>query len=110
MSSNKDSASRWLNRKVTEAKRAYISAAVCTLLSAGCFVVFSWYLSGFAALWLRDGIIGSTILLYGLVFLTGRYLFAHVASLCNYQAANAIVSNMKKSCIRYYLTIAGRTP
>lgn len=96
MSSNQESASLWLNKKLAKAKGAYISASIFTILSAGCFVVFCWYLSEFAALWLDDGVILPNILLYALVFLTGRYIFAHFASLFNYNAGNAIVSQIKK--------------
>ncbi|MCC8094335.1 MAG: hypothetical protein LIP05_02595 [Tannerellaceae bacterium] len=92
MSSNQESASQWLNKKIGEVKGLYISASVCTLLSAGCFVVFCWYLAGFAAGWLDKGEILPDTLLYALVFLTGRYILAYFASLFNYQAGNAIVS------------------
>ena len=94
--STKDNASRWLNGKIAEAKGFYIWASIFTLLSAGCFVVFCWYLSGFAASWLDTGEISPTVLLYALAFLTGRYIFAHFASLSNYNAGNTIVSKIKK--------------
>jgi len=96
MSSNQESASLWLNKKLAKAKGAYISASVFTILSAGCFVVFCWHLSEFAALWLDDGVILPNTLLYALLFLTGRYIFAHFASLFNYNAGNTIVSKIKK--------------
>lgn len=96
MSSNQESASRWLNKKLAKAKGAYISASVFTILSAGCFVVFCWYLSEFAASWLNDGLILPNALLYAAVFLTGRYILAHFASLFNYKAGNIIVSKIKK--------------
>jgi len=38
MSSKEESASRWLGKRLVEAKGAYISASVLTMLSAGCFV------------------------------------------------------------------------
>lgn len=96
MDSNQDNASRWLGKKVIEAKGAYISASVLTILSAGCFIIFCWYLSDFAALWLNDGIVLPQILLYASIFLTGRYIFAHFASLLNYKAGDIIVSKIKK--------------
>ncbi|MCC8146015.1 MAG: ATP-binding cassette domain-containing protein [Bacteroidales bacterium] len=96
MSSDKQTASRWLNKKVAEVKGSYISASVFTILSVGCFILFSWYLSGFAALWLLDGLVLSTQLLYALVFLAGRYIFAYFASQLNYKAGNIIVSKIKK--------------
>lgn len=96
MNSNQESASRWLGKKIVEAKSAYISAALLTLLSAVSFVVFCWYLSGFAASWLSGGTILPNQLLYALVFLTGRYIFAHFASQLNYNAGNIIVSKVKK--------------
>ncbi|PXV62398.1 ATP-binding cassette subfamily C protein CydD [Dysgonomonas alginatilytica] len=96
MSSNQESASRWLNKKLAKAKGAYISASVLTILSAGCFVIFCWYLSEFAASWLNNGLILPNALLYASVFLTGRYILAHFASLFNYKAGNIIVSKIKK--------------
>lgn len=96
ISSSQESASRWLGKKIAEAKDAYISAAIFTILSAGCFIVFCWYLSGFAALWLNEGLVLPNILLYAAIFLTGRYIFAHFASLFNYKAGNIIVSKIKK--------------
>ncbi len=96
MSSKHESATRWLNKKITEATGTYAAASVCTLLSGACFVVFCWYLSGFAAPWVDKGEVSPTPLLYALVFLTGRYIFAHVASLLNYRAGNTIVTRIKK--------------
>lgn len=96
MSSNQENASRWLGKKIAEAKSAYISASVLTVLSAGCFIIFCWYLSGFAASWLNDGQFLPNALLYASVFLMGRYIFAHYASLFNYKAGNIIVSKIKK--------------
>lgn len=96
INSNKDNASKWLGKKIVEAKGAYTSASIFTILSAGCFVIFCWYLSGFAASWLNDGLILPNVLLYALAFLTGRYIFAHFASLFNYKAGNIIVSRIKK--------------
>ena len=97
MNSNQESASRWLTKWIPEAKRLYIFASVCTLISAGCFVVFSWYLSEFAASWLNYGQILPHTLLYASVFLTGRYVFAHFSSLINYRAGNIIVSKIKRN-------------
>lgn len=96
MSSNQENASRWLGKKIAEAKGAYISASAFTILSAGCFVIFCWYLSEFAASWLNEGVILPNTLLLALLFLTGRYLLAHFASLFNYNAGNIIVSKIKK--------------
>lgn len=96
MSSNQENGSRWLGKKIAEAKGAYFSASILTLFSAGCFVVFCWLLSGFAASWLSGGPISPNVLLYAIVFLTGRYIFAHFASLLNYNAGNIIVSKIKK--------------
>jgi ATP-binding cassette subfamily C protein CydD len=96
MDSTPKSASQWLNKKIPEAKNTYISAAGLTVLSTGCFVVFSWYLSGFAASWLYNGLILPQTLLYALIFLTGRYVCAHFASKLNYRAGNIIVSKIKK--------------
>lgn len=96
MEDNEKSASRWLNRKIPEAKKIYISASVFTLISAGCFVVFCWYLSGFAAAWVVDGLIFPNDLLIASVFLTGRYIFAHFASQLNYNAGNSIVTKVKR--------------
>ncbi|GAO28577.1 ATP-binding cassette domain-containing protein [Geofilum rubicundum] len=90
-----ESASRWLSKWMTEAKKFYISASALTLLSAGCFVVFSWYLSDFAATWLVLGQVIPQKLLYALAFLAGRYVFAHFSSLINYRAGNIIVSKIK---------------
>lgn len=96
MSSNQENASRWLGKKIAEAKGAYISASIFTILSAGCFTVFCWYLSEFAALWLNDGKIIPKTLCFALAFLTSRYVLAHFASLLNYKAGNTIVSKIKK--------------
>ncbi|HBX20588.1 MAG TPA: hypothetical protein DEF88_09080, partial [Porphyromonadaceae bacterium] len=96
MDSNQESASRWLNKKIGEAKGAYGLASAFTLLSAGCFVVFCRYLSQFAAWWLNDGQIAPMLLLYASAFLAGRYLLAYFASQFNYKAGNLIVSRIKK--------------
>lgn len=96
MSSNQDSASRWLNKKIVEAKNTYIAASIFTILSAGSFIVFCWYLSEFAASWLNHGLLLLNSLFYALIFLTGRYIFAHFASIFNYRAGNIIVSKIKK--------------
>lgn len=96
MSLKQENSSRWLNNKIAEAKGAYIIASVYVVLSGVCFVMFCWYLSGFAALWVDHGEIMPRQLLYALAFLTGRYVFAHFASLHNYRAGNVIVSRIKK--------------
>ena len=96
MGENQESASRWLNKKIPQAKSAYSLAAICTMISAGCFVVFCWYLSKFAASWLNDGLIILNELLFASVFLAGRYFFAHFASQFNYNAGNSIVTKVKQ--------------
>jgi ABC-type multidrug transport system fused ATPase/permease subunit len=90
------SASGWLSKRMAGARGYYISASFFTLLSAGCFIVFSWYLSVFAANWLDNGIIVPDTLLIASAFLAGRYLFANIESRLNYNAGNAIVANIKK--------------
>lgn len=96
MDSKQESASRWLGKKIAEAKGAYLAASVLTLLSAGCFVLFSWYLSDFAAVWLTQGQIIAEKLFISMVWLAGRYILAHFASLLNYNAGNSIVARLKK--------------
>lgn len=96
MSSNPESASNWLIKKIVEAKGAYISASILTVLSAMSFVLFGRYLSEFATLWLSEGKISPDKLLYSSAFLTGRYIFAHFASQFNYKAGNTIVARVKK--------------
>lgn len=96
MNSKQESASGWLGKSMAEAKSAYLSASLMTILSAGCFVAFSWYLSAFAASWLVDGQVLAHQLLYAVVFITGRYVFAHFASVLNYSAGNVIVAKVKK--------------
>lgn len=96
MNSKQESASGWLGKSMAEAKGAYLSASLMTILSAGCFVAFSWYLSAFAASWLVDGEVLAHQLLYAVAFITGRYVFAHFASVLNYSAGNVIVAKVKK--------------
>ena len=96
MNSKQESASGWLGKSMAEAKGAYLSASLMTILSAGCFVAFSWYLSGFAASWLVGGQVLAYQLLYAVAFITGRYIFAHFASVLNYSAGNVIVAKVKK--------------
>ncbi len=96
MSSNKESASRWLGKRLAEAKSAYLAASVLTLLSAGCYVLFGWYVSGFAAEWLVAGHIIPQKLITGLAFLAARYILAYYASLTNYNAGNLVVAGIKK--------------
>lgn len=96
MSSKPETATRWLNKKLAEAKSTYIFASVLTVISATSFVAFCWYLSGFASAWLNDGLILGNQLLISLAFLIGRYVFAHFASVLNYNAGNIIVSKIKK--------------
>lgn len=71
-------------------------ASLFTLLSASCFVVFSWYLSTFSAQWLDHGLILPNTLIIASLFLAGRYLFAHLESRFNYKAGNRIVAGIKK--------------
>lgn len=96
MSLTPPTATRWLNNKVTDSKDIYLWSAFFTLISAVCFVFFCWFLSNFAATWLTSNILRPHWLLYSLVFLAGRYIFAHFASLMNYNAANKIVSRVKQ--------------
>lgn len=96
MNSKQESASGWLGKSMAEAKGAYLSASLMTILSAGCFVAFSWYLSAFAASWLVGGQVLVHQLLYAVAFITGRYVFAHFASVLNYNAGNVIVAKVKK--------------
>ena len=110
MNSTQESASKWLGKSLAEAKIAYLSASAMTLLSACCFVVFSWYLSSFAATWLDHGLVQPTKLLYAAAFITGRYIFAQFASQINYNAANIIVGKIKKSFILNYSTTISPTP
>ena len=96
MNSKQESASGWLGKSMAEAKGAYLSASLMTILSAGCFVAVSWYLSAFAASWLVGGQVLAHQLLYAVAFITGRYVFAHFASVLNYNAGNVIVAKVKK--------------
>jgi ATP-binding cassette subfamily C protein CydD len=96
MSATQENASRWLIRWTSEAKPSYVFAAILSLLSAGCFAIFSWHLSGFTALWLNDNQTLPQALLYASVFLAGRYIFAHFASVTNYRAGTIIVAKIKK--------------
>ena len=96
MNSNQDNASRWLFKWMGEAKKHYIFALVLTLASAGCFVLFSWYLSFFAATWLTADRLLPNYLLLELLFIAGRYLFGHFASVINYSAGSIIVAKIKK--------------
>lgn len=96
MSSKPETATRWLNKKIAEAKNTYIFASALTVISAVCFVFFCWYLSDFAARWLIDGLILTNQLLISLLFLAGRYVFAHFASVLNYNAGNTIVLKIKQ--------------
>src|SRR5690554_1992092 len=81
---------------MANARGTYVIASLFTLLSAGCFVVFAWYLSTFAAEWLDNGNILPDTLLYGSLFLAGRYIFALFESKTNYRAGNAVVAGIKK--------------
>ena len=96
MSAKQESASKWLGKRMSDARGNYIIASIFTLLSSGCFVVFSWYLSIFASTWLDNGIILPKLMIYASIFLAGRYIFAHLESRSNYSAGNAIVASIKK--------------
>ena len=96
MSAKQESASKWLGKRMSDARGNYIIASIFTLLSSGCFVVFSWYLSIFASTWLDNGIILPKLMIYASIFLGGRYIFAHLESRSNYNAGNAIVASIKK--------------
>lgn len=96
MDSIDKSATRWLNKKIIEAKGNYIAASMFTVFSAVSFVFFAWYFSIFASLWLIEDVISPNYLFYALLFLTGRYVLAYFASLQNYGAGNSIVSKIKK--------------
>ena len=96
MNSNQDNASRWLFKWMSEAKKHYIFALLLTLASAGCFVLFSWYLSLFAATWLTADRLIPHYLLLALLFIAGRYLFGHFSSVINYSAGSIIVTTIKK--------------
>ena len=96
MGIKKQSASGWLGKRMAAARGTYSLASLCTLLSASSFVVFSWYLSQFAALWLNDGERNYKLLWMASVFLAGRYLFAHMESRLNFMAGNRIVANIKR--------------
>ena len=96
MNTNQQSTSRWLLKWAFEAKWEYVFASVFTLLSAGCFVFFSWYLSDFAATWLEEGQVFPRPLLYASAFIAGRYVFAHFASLINDRAGRIPVLRIKK--------------
>lgn len=96
MSSDQKSASKWLGKSIKDARSAYVYASAMTFLSAGCFVVFSWFLSDFAALWLLEGEVLPLKLVYSAASLTGRYIFAHFASIINFNAGNIIATKVKK--------------
>lgn len=96
MSSNQESASKWLGKSIADAKNIYLLASLATILSASCFVAFSWYLSDFAASWLVNSEVLPLKLLYAAAFIAGRYVFAHFASVLNYNAGNVIVDKVKK--------------
>lgn len=96
MSAKQVSASKWLGKRMAGARGSYITASIFTLLSAGCFVVFSWYLANFSASWLDSGIILPELIIYAVLFLAGRYIFAHFESRSNYNAGNRIVEDIKR--------------
>ena len=96
MSSNQESASKWLGKSIADAKNIYLLASLATILSASCFVAFSWYLSDFAASWLVNSEVLPLKLLYAAAFIAGRYVLAHFASVLNYNAGNVIVDKVKK--------------
>lgn len=89
------SASKWLNRKLSEAKKQYIYALLFTLSSAAAYIGFSWFLSRFAAFWTESARIEIKLLGIAACFLGGRYFFAHFALIFNYNAGDKIVSRLK---------------
>lgn len=96
MNEKPESTSRRLLKRAVQAKHLYILAAVATLVSAACFIGFCWHLATFADNWLTYKFIQPTELLYATALLTGRYIFAHFASLLNHRAGCVIVSKIKK--------------
>ncbi len=96
MESKQESGTKWLIKEIAEARSSYFFASSMTIVSAGFFVAFSWYISFFTAMWLIEGKIFTNILFWAAAFLTGRYLFAYFASLLNYNAGKIIVSKIKK--------------
>lgn len=96
MESIQGNASRWLVKWMAEAKRFYVCASLMTLLSAGCYIFFSWYLSSYAARWLVLGEITSFKLILAAFFMAGRYLFAHLASIANHKAGEVVVARVKE--------------
>lgn len=97
MGANEVNASRWLGKLIGGAKYRYVYASVVTVLSAACFVGFSWHLSSFAATWLDRGLVEPVGLIYAALCMGGRYVLAHVAAVMNYGAGNRIVSDLKRS-------------
>ncbi len=96
MSSKSPTATGWLNKKLSEAKKFYLFASLLSLVSAASFIVFCWYLAQFSATWLTSGIVNPDYLLISLVFLVSRYVFAHYASVLNFNAGSLVVSKIKK--------------
>lgn len=95
MAKTKQGASAWLNAKLIYAKRYYIPAALLTLLSAGCFVFFCAFLARFSSDWLLLDVFQPLRLVYGLLFLAGRYALAHGATYLNNKAGSTIVETIK---------------
>ena len=96
MSVKEEGASKWLGKRMSGARKTYVLASFFTIISASCFVLFSWYLSVFAANWLDNGLIIPKTLIIASAFLAGRYFFANLESRFNYSAGNAIVADIKK--------------
>jgi len=96
MSSEQESASKWLAKSAKTAWVEYLTATVMIVLSATCFVAFSWYLSTFANAWLVNEQIRGSELIIAAAAIAGRYIFAHFASLLNYKAGNKIAFRIKQ--------------
>lgn len=96
MKEKPENETRWVMRWAVEQKWSYIWASLFTLLSAACFVFFSWFISDFSATWLVDQELQPRVLVYALCFLAGRYAFAQWASVLNYRAGSSIVEKVKQ--------------
>jgi ATP-binding cassette subfamily C protein CydD len=96
MKNKQESTFKWLTKRMRVALPEYIAATALTLLSAVCFVGFSWFIALFAALWLEKGLTIHQHLYYASLFLLGRYVFAYFASILNYRSGNKIVSAIKR--------------
>jgi ATP-binding cassette subfamily C protein CydD len=96
MKNKQESTFKWLTKRMRVALPEYTAATALTLLSAVCFVGFSWFIALFAALWLEKDLTIYQHLYYASLFLLGRYVFAYFASIINYRSGNKIVSAIKR--------------